>query len=202
VKSASRDRAASHDAVQEAVDLALGGDREAFGQLVRLLEARVYGLTLMVVRDPWGAAEVTQDAFVRAFRKFELYDQRRPFYPWIAAIAVRLSQTWLRRNARRQIREGTELGGAPEPRAREHPLEEIIADEEARILWRAVAGLPSGERTAVYMYYRDELGVEEIAHALGIATGTVKTFLFRARRKLRRVLGPARSRTQIKKDVP
>jgi RNA polymerase sigma-70 factor (ECF subfamily) len=58
-------------------------------------------------------------------------------------------------------------------------------------LWSAVAALPSGERTTVILYYRDELAVREIARVLGVTTGTVKALLFRARRHLRDRLGAA-----------
>ena len=59
------------------------------------------------------------------------------------------------------------------------------ADEENRHVWNAVSSLPSGERTAVTLYYRDEMPVSDIARALGVTAGTIKTLLFRARRHLR-----------------
>ena len=64
-------------------------------------------------------------------------------------------------------------------------LTALIADERSRRLWEAVAALSSGERTAVMLYYRDEMAVRDIARALGVTTGTIKTLLFRARRHLR-----------------
>jgi RNA polymerase sigma-70 factor (ECF subfamily) len=62
-------------------------------------------------------------------------------------------------------------------------------DESSRRLWDAVSALPSGERTAVVLYYRDELAIADVARALGVTTGTIKTLLFRARRRLRERLG-------------
>ena len=79
------------------------GDRHAFDQLVTLFQRQLFGLSLMMVRDPGGAEEVTQDAFVRAFIQLDCYDERRPFYPWIATIAVRLAQTWLRKHGRENV---------------------------------------------------------------------------------------------------
>jgi RNA polymerase sigma-70 factor (ECF subfamily) len=64
-------------------------------------------------------------------------------------------------------------------------LNSLLADERDREIWRAVAALPSGERTAVILYYREDMTVRDIAHALGVTVGTVKTLLFRARRHLR-----------------
>ena len=161
------------------------GDREAFGRLVERYQRRVFGLVLMMVREPAGAEEVTQDAFVRAYVHLDHYDDNRPFYPWLATIAVRLSQNWLRAHGRNVQREGTTLDSAPEPAQTAAALEELIEDEQSRRLWRAVAALSSGERTAVMLYYREEMSVRDIAQALGVTTGTIKTLLFRARRHLR-----------------
>jgi RNA polymerase sigma-70 factor (ECF subfamily) len=161
------------------------GDRDAFGQLVRTYQGRLFALVLMMVRQPAGAEEVTQDAFVRAYSHLDHYDAHRPFYPWLASIAVRLAQNWLRSRGRTVRREGTSIEDAIEPRGAPVALHALIADERGRELWRAVAALPSGERTAVFLYYRDEMALGDIARALGVTAGTIKTLLFRARRRLR-----------------
>ncbi len=181
----------AESAVRSAVRAVRRGDREAFSVLVELHQRRLFGLTLMMVRDPSGAEEVTQDAFVRAFTHLDRFDERRPFYPWLATIAVRLAQTWLRRHARVTTREGTALDPELDPAETTDPLGELITDETGRRLWRSVAALPSGERTAAVLYYRQEMKVSDIARALGVTSGTVKTLLFRARRRLRRTLGAA-----------
>ena len=162
------------------------GNREAFGELVQRHQGRLFGLVLMMTREPAGAEEVTQDTFVRAYTHLGHFDDSRPFYPWLAAIAVRLAQNWLRRHGRTVLREGTSLDSAVEPVTGEGALAGLIADERGRHLWNAVAALPSGERTAVTLYYRDEMAVGDIARALGVTSGTIKTLLFRARRHLRR----------------
>lgn len=176
------------------VGLVRRGDKEAFGHLVERYQHRLFGLTLMMIRQAAGADEVTQDAFVRAYTHLDHYDERRPFYPWLATIAVRLAQNWLRQHGRTERREGTSLERAEEPRAPGLPLDALIASERDRRLWAAVAGLPSGERTAVILYYRDEMAVRDIARALGVTAGTIKTLLFRARRHLRERLDPAATR--------
>jgi RNA polymerase sigma-70 factor (ECF subfamily) len=167
------------------------GDREAFGHLVRKYQGRTFGLVLMMVRQPAGAEEVTQDAFVRAFTYLRDYDDARPFYPWLASIAVRLAQNWLLRHGRTVRREGTPIEDAPEPGTTTSALTALVADEESRRLWQSVAALSSGERTAVILYYRDEMAVGDIARALGVSSGTIKTLLFRARRHLRSRLNAA-----------
>jgi RNA polymerase sigma-70 factor (ECF subfamily) len=178
--------------VRAAVRGVRGGDREAFGPIVDLYQRRLFGLALMVTRDPAGAEEVAQDALVRAFLHLDAYDEGRPFYPWLSTIAVRLAQNWLVAKSRRDTREGAELTPAstPSPTAL-NPLAELVEDEGDRRLWREVAALPSGERTAVILFYRQEMSVGEIASALGVTGGTIKTLLFRARRHLRQALGDA-----------
>jgi RNA polymerase sigma-70 factor (ECF subfamily) len=181
-------------AVREAVDAIRRGDRPAFARLVELYERRLFSLSVMMTRDRSGAEEVTQDAFVRAFVHLDTYDERRPFYPWLATIAVRLAQNWLTRRTRISRREGSQL--QPEfdiASATVDPLSELIADESDRALWQTVAALPYGERTSVILYYRQDMTVRDIARAMGVTGGTVKTMLFRARHRLRQTVRDTRS---------
>jgi RNA polymerase sigma-70 factor (ECF subfamily) len=186
-------------AVQAAVEAIRGGDGEAFSVVVECYERRLFALSLMMTRNPSGADEVTQDAFLRAYTHLDQYDATRPFYPWLAAIAVRLAQTWLRRRLERDSREGAAFDADTREASAVDPLTALIENERDRRLWRAVAALPSGERTAVYLYYRQEMSVSDAAHAIGVTTGTIKTLLFRARRRLRPALaasGYARHREE------
>ncbi len=64
------------------------------------------------------------------------------------------------------------------------PAERLFAAERSDILWQAVYALPMAERTAVVLYYREEMSVKEVAAAMGISPGTVKTHLFRARSQI------------------
>ena len=169
----------------ELVRAARDGDTDAFGHLVRAYQGRLFGLVLMMVREPAGAEDVTQETLLRAYRFLDDFDIKRPFYPWLAAIAVRLSQNWLRQHGRTVSREGTSLDQAPDPQTTDAALHSLISDEQGRRLWHAVATLPSGERTATTMYYRDEMSVGDIALALGVTSSTIKTLLSRARRRLR-----------------
>lgn len=167
------------------------GDREAFGRLVESHQNRLFGLALMMLRDPAAAEETTQDAFVRAFLNLDRYDAGRPFYPWLATIAARLAQDRLRRRMRREEREGASRDPNDAPDVAADPLGDLIAAETGRRLWQSVAALPAGQRTAVFLYYRQELSVAEISSVLGVSAGTVKTLLFRARKRLRANIGGA-----------
>ena len=167
------------------------GNSQALSRLVDRYQGRLFGLMTMMVRDSGPAEDLTQDAFVRADTRLALYDESRPFYPWLATIAVRLAQNWLQQRARLMQREGTTLDDAQEPATAAAALNALIDDERSRRIWQAVADLPSGERTAVILFYREEFPVGDIARALGVSSGTIKTLLFRARRRLRERLGRA-----------
>lgn len=181
-------------AVREAIDAIRRGDRTAFARLVGLYERRLFSLSVMMTRDRSGAEEVTQDAFVRAFVHLDAYDERRPFYPWLATIAVRLAQNWLTRRTRISRREGSQLQPAFDAATETvDPLSTLIADESDRRLWQTVAALPYGERTTVVLYYRQDMTVRDIARAMGVTGGTVKTMLFRARHRLRQTARDTRS---------
>ena len=129
-----------------------------------MYQGRLFGLVVMMVRQPAGAEEVTQDAFVRAYTHIHHYDESRPFYPWLASIAVRLAQNWLRRHGRTVRREGASLDSAEEPGATASASSAPIANERSRRLRHAVAALSSGERTAV-IDYRDGMAVRATSRA-------------------------------------
>lgn len=178
---------ADHDVVRKV----LSGDRDAYAAVVERYQHRLFGLAMMIVRDAGMAEEVTQDAFVRAFERLDQFDPVRPLYPWLATITVRVAQNRLRQ--RRRDAQGGAQGGAQGARLGESmlaasALSDLIADEQSLLVWQAVAALPHGERTAALLYYRDGLPLREVAVSLGVAPGTVKTFLFRARQHLRKRL--------------
>lgn len=185
MSSAELRGAVTVDADRETVLAVRAGDRDAFGRLVSSYQQRLYGLCLTMVRDPAAAEEVAQDAFVRAYTHLDRYDDNRSFYPWLATIATRLAQSWLRSRGRREEREGAVIDADRTGGGQADPLARAIANDRSRRLWERVAALPSGERTAVYLYYRQGMKVAEVARALGVTSGTVKTQLFRARQHLR-----------------
>lgn len=158
------------------------GDRDAFGRIVVLFEGRLMSLAMMIIRDAAVAEEIVQDTFVRAYIHLERYDDQRPFYPWLAKIAVRLSQNWSVRKGRSRIDDSA----APEDfAASANPVQELSLDQGKRRLWSAVDALPKGERLSVLLCYRQEMSIADAARALAVTNGTVKTWLFRARRKLK-----------------
>ena len=170
----------SNSADSSAVLAVRTGDSNAFGELVQRYQKRLFNLSLMMLRSPESAEEITQDAFVRAFQKLDRYDVKRAFYPWLATIAVRLAQTRLRK---KQL-EVSQRDPDTTPTEDADPLIQLMRDED-RDVWDLVVALSSGERTAVFLVYRQELTLAEAASAVGVTVGTIKTLLFRARKHLR-----------------
>jgi RNA polymerase sigma-70 factor (ECF subfamily) len=173
----------------QAVKAARSGDTQAFGLLVELYKDQLMGLCVTLMRNTGEAEELAQDVFVRAYRYLGSFDDRRPFYPWLAKIAYRLTQTRWQRQRREVGLQDEAWAQLTHNRPDDDPSIVLVADEQARHLWKAIGELPGGERAATILYYRHGMDIREVSQVLGVSTGAVKTFLFRARRHLSSALG-------------
>lgn len=167
---------------RKAVAVVRSGEIDAFRELVELYQNKIMSLSLFLVRDATAAEDLAQEVFVRAYKYLDTFDERRCFYPWLSKIAYRLAQT---RRAERTVETPTEITHIDE---RHDPMTILASKEEASYLWDAVSGLPERERVAVLLYYKDELGIGEVAQVMGVSGGTVKTLLFRSREHLQGAL--------------
>ena len=163
----------------------VNGDQNAFNEIIRRYDQRIFSLLLMMIRDRPSAEDVTQETFLRAYSNLHKYDPSRPLYPWLATIAVRLGINWVNRTGARQRGYASDVDPAHLPAQSLNPADDLETHRGDRSLWDRVAKLPQGERTAVLMFYKQELTVSEIANTLGVAEGTIKTFLHRGRSHLR-----------------
>lgn len=162
------------------------GNHQAFGILVSHYQRRIYGLCLMMVKVHAEAEEVAQDTFVRAFTHLQRFDLDHALYPWLAIIAVRLAQSRIKKRAQDMNRDTVYLAEpsrqSPVPQS---PLLDLVRDETSRDIWARVSELSEGQRAAVFMFYREDMKIADVAMALGVTVGTVKTLLHRARQNLR-----------------
>jgi len=178
------------------VAAARGGDREAFGTLVTRYQRRVW----RVCRQYVGADEAdaaTQDALVKAFVRLPSFDGRAAFSTWLTRIAINTCLDELRRRKR----EGPRAEGDDETRVGVLAgLADKAADPEARAAQRQALArllaseraLPARQREIFRLRFFAELELEEIAAALAVHVGTVKTQLHRAVHRMRRELGDVR----------
>ncbi len=160
------------------------GDREAFGLLVHAYLPRLYRVAYGVVRNGEEAADIAQDAFVRAYRAIRRFDPSRPVFPWLYQITRNLA---LNRIARVRNREGTlEIDSLVAPG--KGPEDAVEADDECARIRRAVARLPEQHRLVIELNHFQECSYRDMAEILGIPVGTVMSRLYHARKRLRTVL--------------
>ena len=166
------------------------GDQAAFAALYREHVGRVYALCLRLAADPARAEELTQDAFVRAWERLESFRGESAFSSWLHRLVVNVVWADLRTTRRRAARVFT----TEEPARLEHAGEGAGEERGAGALGlsldleRAVAALPAGARAVFVLHDVEGYRHEEIAGLTGIAVGTSKAQLFRARRLLREAL--------------
>jgi len=167
----------------EAIARVKAGQPEAFQHLVDRHKDRVFRLVRDFIFDRHDAEDVAQEAFVRAFKHLRLFEDGKPFLPWILTIARNLAINQGKRRRMSLLPTGEELSGTPKSESPGHLSEvrELAARIEA-----AAARLPERYRLAFDLFYREERAVKEIADELGVPEGTVKSDLFRARALIRR----------------
>lgn len=143
----------------------------------------MFNLALRIVGDRDAAADCAQEAFIRAYRALHQYDPTRPFAPWLYRIATNASINYAQRWHAHE--DPTDELPEPPPSAESSPEAIAVAREELATVLDAMNALPPRYRAALTLRHLHELSYREVADALGIPLGTVKTHLFRARAALR-----------------
>jgi len=171
--------AAAIDSDEQWIERARLGDRAAFEGLYRAHSGRVYGLCLRLTRDVTVAEDCTQETFISAWRNLGRFEGRSAFGTWLHRIAVNVALARARRG-------GLEVVPAPEEDEREEATRAVIDDDTPPIdVENAIASLPEGARHVLILYGIYGYTHEEASDMLGIAVGTCKAQLHRARRLLR-----------------
>jgi len=167
------------DLVRRAQD----GDETAFRDLYREHAGRIYAVCLRLTGDAAAAEERTQDAFVRAWERLGTFRGESAFGTWLHRLAVNVVLMEQRGRRRRERRVAPASDDPVFERAAAVP-----AGAERLDLERAIALLPAGARAVFVLFDVEGYSHEEIAGMCGIAVGTSKAQLFRARRLLRGML--------------
>ena len=179
------------------VERCAAGDELAYSRLVEEHQRLVYHLALHLLGDHNEALDLSQDVFLNVVRTISSFRGQSSLRTWIYRIVVNLAknrQRWWRRRRRSQqvsledhIREHGELPAVSD----ERPDRVFGQRELATRIWRALEALPFDQRTCIVLREIDGLSYEEIAFSLGVAAGTVKSRLARAREALRAQLRDA-----------
>lgn len=169
--------------MSELVQRAQGGDDAAFGELYRAHVGRVHALCLRLAGDAQAAGELTQDVFVRAWEALPSFRGESAFGSWLHRIAMNVFLGSRRATGRRERRVFSTDEPATLERVADPPHPGTRLDLE-----QAIAALPRGARVVFVLHDIEGYQHGEIARMTGIAEGTSKAQLFRARRLLREAL--------------
>jgi RNA polymerase sigma-70 factor, ECF subfamily len=154
---------------------ATGGDLDAFEELVRRMQRRVYGFAVQHLRDLDEAQDLTQEIFVKLYRNLARFDQTRPFEPWFWKLAANTAINYRRRRV---------------PAPVEGPaLEEAAAQaEHDPSLVEALAQLDPTFRLPILLHYYADLPLDQVAQSLNSTVPAIKSRMHRARAMLRHAL--------------
>jgi len=162
-----------------------------FTPLVQAHQQRIHRVLLGMTRDPDAAQTLTQECFLKAYRKRASFRGEASVGVWLLKIAVNLARDHRRSRLREfwdrltsSSADAAELGQSlPDPHA--SPERVILGREEVAGVWAAVRKLPAQQRAVFVLRFVEEMSLEEIAEATSLKLGTVKTHLFRAVRAVR-----------------
>ena len=174
----------------------LGGEREAFRELVERHQTRVFALAKSLLRNRADAADIAQEAFVRAYGNLHRYRAEGSFTAWIAKITNNLSIDVLRRQKTQASAELTDNLVEPDEGHAGTLASQLAADPQTATLRRELGAelenglrrLPEKHRSILILREIDGLSYQELSEALEIPAGTVMSRLFHARAKMQEML--------------
>ena len=179
---------------QELVFRAKAGDDEAFAQLMRDNETRIYNLTLRMTGNPEDAMDLAQEAFLNAWRGLKFFKGDSAFSTWVYRLASNACIDFLRRKKRRQdislsMPTDEEDDSQPDiPDERFLPERELERRELRQAVAHGLSRLSDEHRQVLVMREINGLSYQEIADVLDLEAGTVKSRIARARNSLRKIL--------------
>jgi RNA polymerase sigma-70 factor (ECF subfamily) len=194
---AGRVRSKDSDIAAAVKALVLAGDREAarekFSDLVATQQRRAVRIAYHYLRDAYDADEAVQDAFIKVFTHITTYREELPFEVWFTRILVNACLDIGKARARRLrwVLPSTPQGelAAMEPIALQPgPEARLISGERARQIAAAIEQLPDRQRAVFTMCHVAEQSTSDVSAALGVSEATVRVHLFRAIRRLRKLL--------------
>ena len=172
---------------QALVRRTLAGDLDAFGELIQLYQSSVFNVCYRVLGNRHDAEDLTQEAFIRAYKHLASYDQERPFGPWMRTLAANLCYNKLKRIEVTQValedeRDIETMSPTTNP---ENALE---ISQEHQALYQAIWELPHSQRITLELRHFQGLSYQEMAEVMKLPLNTVRSHLYRGRQKLAELL--------------
>ncbi|MBR1862537.1 MAG: sigma-70 family RNA polymerase sigma factor [Ruminococcus sp.] len=180
----------TRDEMTAAARAAAGGDKDAFERLYNEYHDRIYFFVLKNVRDTHAAEDITQDTFVRSMEKIGELDSPEAYLSWLHSIAYNKCRDLISdRDRSAYFNTDEEYKAAVENTALCEPLmlpeDAAVNSELKQTLKKAIDKLPADQRSAVILYYYDDLSIREVADSLKVSENSAALKLHRARKKLR-----------------
>lgn len=181
---------------QALVEQVLNGDKRAFDALVLRYQSRVVKVISRYVRDSAEALDLSQEAFIKAYRALPNFRGESAFYTWLYRIAINTAKNFLSSQGRRPpqgdvaVEDAEFYDGASELKDMATPEHNLMRDEIARVVFATIESLPEELRTAITLRELEDMSYEEIAATMGCPIGTVRSRIFRAREAIDKQLEP------------
>jgi RNA polymerase sigma-70 factor (ECF subfamily) len=178
----------SSDAVETLIERCLRGDQPAWDLIVARYRRKVFNVAYQFVGRHDEAEDLTQDIFLKIFKSLETFDRRANFQTWLISVSRNLCIDHYRsvRKERETLDHGVDATQLATASGEAGPLAALEQQDRVVLLRRAMAALPATLRTAVLMRDIQELSYQEIAEALHLPEGTVKSRINRGRTELAR----------------
>jgi len=171
------------------------GDKGAFDLLVLKYEHKIVNLVMRYVRDPEQALDISQEAFIKAYRALPRFRGESAFYTWLYRIAVNTAKNYLAAQRRRptdielDLQDAEQYNLHAKLKETDTPEGVTLSQELRETLERAIDALPDDLRTAIILRELDGMSYEEIAQTMDCPVGTVRSRIFRARDAIGKKVG-------------
>lgn len=168
------------------------GDHGAFAQFIDKYKETVFLCCRKLGLREDEAEDVASETFLAAYKGLSRYRGQAELSTWLWSIAYRQAVSYLRKNRRRwQLEAGQDESRQVGSGKEQEQAAAIQGKETEKIVWEAVERLPRLWAMAVILYYREEKSIIDIAKIMQAKENTIKTYLFRARQRLKKALAPA-----------
>ncbi|MEJ2214388.1 MAG: RNA polymerase sigma factor RpoE [Gammaproteobacteria bacterium] len=163
------------------------GDKKAFDVLVLKYQQKVANIVARYIRDPVESLDVTQEAFIKAYRALPNFRGDSAFYTWLYRIAINTAKNYLVSQSRRppgsdvDAESAEQIDSGERLKDRASPESLLMTEEIAITVRNAIQALPDELKTAITLRELEGLSYEEIAEAMDCPIGTVRSRIFRAR---------------------
>ena len=182
---------------QQLVERAQHGDKHAFELLVSKYQRKLARLLSRFIRDPTEVEDVTQEAFIKAYRALPAFRGDSAFYTWLYRIGINTAKNYLVAMGRRaptttdiDSEEAEDYEGGDQLRDLNTPESELMSRQVGEAVNQSLAELPDELRTAITLREIEGLSYEDIANIMNCPIGTVRSRIFRAREAIALELKP------------